>query len=294
MSDCMEFGFDDAKVIKAAGAELFKQTRPGEISRISIVSFKRHHDKSLAKKAKEADRPLTEAEKAEYIKQVDAKIAERLGKPVEQLTEVDRLDVSSPKFASTFTHYSESVGTIRCLSGYEGSTMVKPEECCNRFGDADQKVGTVVMSYPVDKDGRIDMDLLKMKKYVSFFVWSMSSKKYKKLESVYVDARNDKKSVIDLKVTLDGDPKYQKQLIEGGSTAVWARDDFDPEIAAWILDQGLRTWRHVSSNLGFEMKLDKLLEKLGLSGGSSGHTQIGAGSSTAESPKLVTSYNDLL
>lgn len=294
MSDSvLEFGFDDAKVIKTSGIEVFKQTRPGEKSRVTIVAFKKFHEEVLIRKAKEKGSPLTDEEKAQILSKVDQKLAEQLGKPVEKLVESDRLDIRKPKFSVAFTHYQDGIGTIRCLSKYEGSTMVKPEECCNRFGDADQRIGTVVMTYPIDNQGQVDADLLKMRKYTNFYVWSMSSKKFKRLESAYVDARNDKRDVIDLRVTLDGDPRYQKQQIEAASTAFWAREDCDPEIREWVLDQGLRAYKHVAQNLGYEMKLDMLMEKLGQLHGSGGSSQSSS-PSQAETPKLVSSYDDLL
>ena len=296
MSDCVEFGFEDAKVIKTVGVETFKQNRPGEKHRISVISFKKFHDDVLIRKANEKGSSLTDEEKAGLLIKVDQRLADQLNKPVEQLTEADRLDIKKPKFSFAFTHFHDGVGTIRCLSKYERSTMVKPEECCNRFGDADQKVGMVIMTYPIDDKGQVDGDLLKMRKYTNFYIWVMSAKKFKKLEAAYVDARNDKREVIDLRVTLDGDPKFQKQQIEAASTAFWAREDADPEIRAWVLDQGLRSYKYVSQNLGFEMKLDKLMEKLGqLPGGSGGSSsaQISSGAQ-ADTPKLQTSYEDLL
>lgn len=293
-SSVMEFGFDDAKVIKVVGVETFKQTRPGEKHRVTIVSFKRHHDGILAKKALEAGRPLTDEEKSQYNAKIDAKLAEKLGKAVDKLTEGERLDIARPKFSMAYTHYSEGVGTIRCLSKYEGQTMVQPEMCCNKFGDADQKVGCIIMTYPIDDKGQVDADLLKMRKYTNFYVWAMSAKKFKKLEAAYTDARNDKREVIDLRVTLDGDPKFQKQQIEAASTAFWAREDCDPETRAWVLDQGLRAYKYVQQNLGFEMTRDKLMEKLQqLGGGGGGSAQISSGAQ-AEAPKLVSSYSDLL
>ena len=292
MSDVMEFGFDDGKVIKNQGVELFKQSRPKEKTRVSIISFKKFADVVIAKKAKEAGHPLSDQEKAEIIAKVDAKLAEQLKKPVEQLTEADRLDIKSPKFAYAFTHYggeNSGIGTIRCLSKYEGNTVTKPELCCDKFGDADQTVGVVVMTYPVGDDMQVDEDLLKQKKYTTFNVWKLSSKKFQKLQTAYAEARADGRQVIDLGVELDGDPKYQKQIINGMSSAVWARETMDPSVKAWVLDQGLRAWKYVSNNLGFEMKKDKLIEKLG-GGGSS--PQMGAAS--AEKPQLVQSYDTLI
>ena len=292
MSDIMEFGFDDAKVIKNQGVDQFKQTRPGEVSRISVVSFKKFHDVVLASKAREKGSALTDAEKTELITKIDSKLAEQLKKEVSQLTEVDRLDIKHPRFSFAYTHYKDGVGTIRCLSKFENGVCVKPEVCCDKIGDADQTVATVVMTYPMDRDEQVDEDLLKQKKYTGIYVYKMSSKKFKKLESAYLDARNDKRLVVDLKVTLDGDPKYQKQNIAAGPNAIWARDGMDPALRSWVLDQGLRAWKHVQNSLGFEMQKDKLIERLGQAGGSAG--ALNAGAASAEAPKLQSSYDELL
>jgi hypothetical protein len=291
MSDnsIFEFGFDEGTVIKNQAIERFKQNRPGQKDRVSIVSFKRVHDGVLVAKAREKGSPLTDAEKADLIAKIDKKVAEQLGKSVEELTEVDRLDIKSPKFAFAWTHYKDGLGTVRCLSHYEGKTVTKPELCCQKMGDADQTVGMVVMTYPV-KDGiQVDEELLAAKKYVNFTIWRMTAKKFRQIEDAYKEARGEDKYTIDLLVTLDGDPKYQKQVITAGSSAAWAKGKMDSEVRNWVLDQGLRNWKHVAGNLGYDMKLDKMREKL-LGGGG----PAGSGSEQADLPKLQTSYDDYL
>ena len=292
MSDnsVFEFGFDEGTVIKNQAIDRFKQNRSGQKDRVSIASFKRVHDGVLMQKTREKGSPLTDAEKAELIAKIDKKIAEQLGKPVEQLTEVDRLDIRSPKFAFAWTHYKDGLGSIRCLSQYEGKQVTKPELCCNTMGDADQTVGMLIMTYPVKDGVQVDEELLAAKKYVNFYVWRMNAKKFRQIEDAYKEARGEEKFTIDLIVTLDGDPKYQKQVITPGSSAVWAKGKMDSEIRSWVLDQGLRNWKHISGNLGFDMKLDKLREKL--SGGGSNTPAVGGGE--GDSPKLISSYDTYL
>jgi hypothetical protein len=296
MSEAMEFGFDDAKVIKHQGIDQFKLSKAGERARISIISFKKFHDTVFNMKAKEKGAPLTDAEKADIIVKVDKKLAEQLSKPIDQLTEVDRLDIRQPRFLYAYTHYDKTdikdggVGTIRCLSKYEGSTLAKAELCCDKFGDAEQTVGVVVMKYPVDDNMQVEMDIFKMKKMIEFSVWRMSAKKFKNLEPTYAEARNEKHLCIDLRVQLEGDPKFKNLKIEAGGGATWAREDMDPAIRIWVLDQGLRAWKHVASNLGFEMSKEKLAERL--SGGRSS-SQV-AVEAQASQVKLVEDYGSLL
>lgn len=291
MSDVMEFGFDDAKVIKNQGVDQFKQSKNGEKTRVTIVAFKKFSDVVLGMKAKEQGRALTDTEKADWVSRTDKKIAEQLNIPLDKLTEADRLDIKQPRFAFAFTHYNELVGTIRCLSKYEGSTIVRAEACCDKFGDADQTVGSVIMTYPVEDNLQVDEVLLKARKYTGIHVWKMNGKKFKRVESAYVEARNDKRYVIDLSVLMEGDPKFQKQTITALSGANWARENGDPDTRKWVLDQGLRSWKHVGNSLGFEMSKDKLMEKLG-HGGSS-HAQMSA-DSAASAPQLVADYDKLI
>jgi hypothetical protein len=296
MSEAMEFGFDDAKVIKHQGIDQFKLSKAGERARISVISFKKFHDSVLSMKTKEKGAPLTDEEKAGYIAKIDAKLAENLKKEVKDLTEVDRLDIKQPRFLFAYTHFDKNeggVGTIRCLSKYEGNTVVKPEMCCDKFGDAEQTVGTVVMQYPTDDDLQVELEIFKARKMTSISVWRMSSKKFKNLESTYVDARNDKRFCVDLRVQLEGDPKYKNLKIEVASGATWAREDMDAAVRHWVLDQGLRAWKHVANNLGFEMSKDKLAERLSGGGGKSSSAQIAA-EAQADQPKLVESYDSLL
>ena len=263
MSDPIEFGLDNAKIIKAAGCEAFKQSRPNEKSRITIISFRTYHDVKLKEKEAEKGSPLTDAEKAEIIAKTNTKIAEHLSKPVDQLTEVDKLNPKEPKFGFSYTHFRDGIGTIKCLSKYEGNNVIKPALCCDKMGDADQTVATVILQYPVDQEGAIDMDLFKQKKYTSVFIWKLGSKKFMKLRSILAEQKEEKRQTIDLRVELDGEVKYQKQNIHFVSSAAWCRDDVPPELKHWVLEQGIKNWKYIKGNLGFEMTVDKLAEKLG-------------------------------
>ena len=298
MSEAMEFGFDDAKVIKNQGIDQFKLSKDGERARIAVISFKKFHDSVISLKSKErmatGGTALSDEEKADMIAKIDKKLAENLKKDVKDLTEVDRLDIKVPRFQFAWTHFDKNeggVGTIRCLSKYDGNTLIKPELCCDKFGDAEQTVATVVMKYPIDGDCQVELDIFKMKKMTEISVWRMSSKKFKNLESTYKDAFNDKRFCIDLRVKLTGDPKYKNLSIENAGGATFAREDMDPVIRNWVLDQGLRAWKHVANNLGFEMTKDKLAERL--SGAKSASASISAEAEQAQ-PKLVESYDQLL
>lgn len=293
MSDIIDFGFEDTKIIKTQGIDQFKLTRNGEKAAFSVIAFKRFHDVMLVAKTKEKGKPLTEDEKAELFRTIDGKLAEKLGKKVDDLTEVDRLDVKAPRFQFAHTHYRDGIGGIRCLSKYEanegGFTCVKPEICCNELGDAEQTVGTVVMRYPVDRDGNVDLELFKMKKMTEIQLLKCSAKKFKKLESTYADARKHNFPVIDVKVEMEGESKYQKFIFTNGYTAAWATDDIPAELRHWVLDQGLRAQKHIKNILGFEMKKETLISKL------RGELPSGDSEASASKPALTSkSYDDLL
>lgn len=294
MSDdgIMDFGFDDGKVIKTQGIERFKQDRSGHTDRISIIAFKTFADVVIASKSREKGSPLTDDEKAGFIKKIDAKLAENLKKEVDQLTEADRLDIKQPRFSFSYVHYKEGVGSIRCLGKWNGNTLVTPGLCCKSMGDASQQVATIILRYPLGEDGQVDPDLLKKRRYTHVEIFRMSPKKFKQVESVYIDGRANDMPVIDMKVTLDGDPKYQKQAITNGMTAFWARENTDPEVRAWVLDQGLRNYKHVQKELGFAMSAEKLAEKLG--GAAASSAALASGEASAATPKMQASYDSLL
>ncbi len=268
-SDVMEFGFDDAKVVKPQGFEKFKQDRPGRVDRISIIAFKTYFDTILAQKARDKGAPLTDEEKGEFGSKLELRLAEQLKKKPEDLTEVDRLDIRQPKFWVAHIHFQDGIGTIRCQGKWEGDNLVTAGICCKHMGDAEQSIGTVILRYPTDENHQVDPELLQKKKLTEIAIYKLSSKKYKKVESVYIEARNhqfggEPLKTIDVKVTLDGDPKYQKQNFEGGSVAYWARSDVDPELRRWVLEQGLRASKYVSKELGYDMPAEKLAERLNI------------------------------
>ena len=290
-SDVMEFGFDDGKVVQVSGYERFTQSKHNELSRITVISFKRRIDSILKHRAQEKGSPLTDEEKAELIQKVDTKLSEKTGKPVNDLTEIDRLNIEQPKFAAAWTHFGDGFGTIRCLSKRDGNTIIHRAACCNtkKLQDAEQHVGCVILKYPIDSDGEVDLDLLNQKKYTTVELYRMSAKKYKKFESTYTGARKNGFKVIDMKVTLDGDSKYQKQNFENGMTAVWARSEgVKLEVRNWILEEGLRAWKHVEKELGFELSPEQLQQRL------SGSAQLGSGEASAPTPQLQAGYDDLL
>lgn len=291
MSNGIEFGFEESSIIKPTGVETFKQSRNGEENLLSVISFRSHLEVQSRKRMRERGEALSDEEMADLTKKIDARLAETLKKEVSALTAVDRLDVASPKFWMSFVHsdYQEGgkgIGTIQCLSKYEGNTCVKPEICCDRFGEADQRVVCIVLLYPMD--GKVvDVELFKARKYTKVNVWALGAKKFGKLDGTYKGAIQDNSPIIDLSVTLDGDAKYQKQNISRSSSATWARTDVPDDVRHWVLDQGIRASKYVKSNLGFEMSKDKLLEKLGM-GGSSG------GGNADAKPQLRSGYGDLL
>lgn len=298
-ADVMEIGFDDAKVVKPQGFEKFKQDRPGKIDRVSIIAFKTYLDVIIANKSREKGASLSDEEKAEIARKIETKLAEQNKKKVEDLTEVDRLDIKQPKFWVAYTHYQDGIGTVRCHGKWEGNTLVKPGICCQKMGDAEQSIGTVLIRYPTDENNQVDAELLTKRKLTGIEIYKMSAKKYKKVEGAYIEARNNMVGgeplrIIDLKVTLDGDPKYQKQIIEGGSTAFWARQDTAAEIRQWVLDQGLRAGKYVSKELGYDMPADKLAERLMGGGSASGNGGSAGQLAAAAAAPSTVNYDSLL
>ncbi len=295
-----EFGLDEANVIQQSTFEQFKQNSK-EKHRVSIVAFKRYSDNELIKalKAKiesEGDEAeLTDMEKQEIIVETDKKLAAKLGKPVESLSEIDRLDIASPKFGFSMTHYFEEneIGTIKCFSEFnKKNEIVKAEICCKKSLPG-QTIGTVIMTYPLlsqdEGDLEADIDLLNMKKMVSFHPYKLNTKKFGKIKAEYLSAKkNDKNRVaLDFKVELDGDPKYQKQIIQSGTgVAVWTTSAIKPEVRQWILETGLRAWKSVDSILGFKMDKQKFIAKL--NGGSSEKSSYGG-----SDKKMNTNYGAL-
>lgn len=302
MSDVLEFGFDDGKVIKNTGVDEFKIEQKGGRARISLIAFKKYSDAILVKKARERWENMseeerkgktlslglfTDQEKLEIIQKIDEKLAERLGKPVNQLREIDRLDTSSPKFWMAHTHYKEGVGTFRCFGSYRGSTLIEAGRCCEDCGDAEQRAVTVILKYPLDERGRPNEDLMKQRLYTEILLYKLSAKQYTRLESTFLEAREEGKERMDLKVTLDGDPKYKKHLYESAQ-CFWGAEGFDPGTRDWILEQGLRASKHCPNNLGMELKLNQYLEKIGQSPAAM------ASGAADDKPRLQGGYKSLI
>ena len=284
-SRVVEFGFENSTVVPKNNIDTFEQSKTGQKNRISVVAFQPRIRGLIAKKTQEKGAPLTDEEKTALVVKLDAKLSEVLNKKVEELTEADRVDPAAPRWIASWTHFHADVGTIRCYSDYDHEgNVVDPKVCCRKYGDAKQVIASIVMIYPMTDDGQTDFDLLNQKKSTYFQLLKLNGKKYKTIESVYKDMKNEDppRFTIDLKVTLDGDPKFKNQKFEG-SSASFLNKNVSDETRSWIYDRGIRLWKHVDSILGYDMPMEKFLEKTGGGGSAAGDSKALAAD---EAPKV--------
>jgi hypothetical protein len=299
----MQFGFDDAEAVVNTELPVFLQSASERKSRISVISFKSHVQVWIDKFVAENKALPSTDEINEQRKKIDEKLADHLKKPVDELTEVDRLNIQVPAFASAMVHYKQGVGSVQCLSKWEKGSRVTNEICCDRMDEPKQKIGCAIAHY-VGLDENLDpnMDVLRLKQGLKFNAWMMNPSKYTSVKVSYNDGRRQLRemeentgkklpAVFDLRCELDGDPKFQNQKLSHMGCK-WAHSTVPKEVQNFVLAQGLKIFKMLekgNKQMGYEISKEKLAEKL-----SSGSSSSGSSQDTADKPQLNSNYDELI
>ena len=127
-------------------------------------------------KAKEKGETLNREQLVELAKKALAKRAEELGKPVDQLQEHEKLDLTEARFKKIKAHYKEGVGFVVSRLGKDGA---EADEVWKMLGEQKSYFCTVLLVYPANREGELDRDEVTKKWKV--IPWRFSTKVYGQL-----------------------------------------------------------------------------------------------------------------
>jgi hypothetical protein len=154
--DDVGLGEDDRAETTAPNQLEWFKGEQGRTYRIALIYFN-PIEASLIKRAKakaKADgKTLDKAKVIEAVKQALAKRAEKLGKAVDQLSEVDKLDLHNVRFKKVKAHYKEGVGYALSRLGKDGP---EADKVWQMMGDVKTYFNTVVLIYPTSPDGKVN------------------------------------------------------------------------------------------------------------------------------------------
>lgn len=240
---------------------------------IAIVNFS-SRDASFLRAALAKKPDLSEDEKRQVIAAGRKKIAEALGKPVDALDPVDLLDLSECRFKAVSGSYKEGLGYVawpKVMTADEQKLYVEA-----KVGPRKDYVTTIVVTYPVDDEGDIDMDrLTKMKegRLVEAFKvlpWRMSTDKYHDLVRINKKLVKGGRSLADTDLSvLCTDKNFQKLKIEDDAShpSAWKSN---PALKRAVLERAIKLQDKLEPFR--KLSIEDLREKLGIASASSSTT----------------------
>lgn len=223
---------EDKKHAKTNDLEWFKGEK-GVSYRVSLVYFDPLVVSSALKlraftKAK-GQAPPTKEQLIEVAKKALAKRAEELNKPVDQLQDYEKLDLSQTQFKKIMAHYKEGVGFVVSRLGKDGA---QADEVWRMLGDQKPYFCTVLLVYPANRQGELDKaNLLTNWKVMP---WRISSKVYGQFHGQASSLRNNDLSIADqdLIITCTNSEYQNFEKMEGAGKALWRKN---PEFQGKIL-----------------------------------------------------------
>jgi hypothetical protein len=203
--------------------EWFKGDK-GRTYRISLLYFhpiEASIIRRARKKAKTEGVELTKDQAIALVKQALTKRAEELGKAVDQLTPVDKLDLNHVRFKKVLAHYKEGVGYALSRLGKDGP---EADKIWQMMGDQKKYFCTVALIYPTKPQGQVIKEQLGTG--WSVMPWRCHSGIYRDLidETASLAVNKIKIAEQDLKCKCtNGD--YQNFDINAAGPSIWRMDE---------------------------------------------------------------------
>jgi hypothetical protein len=262
--------------------EWIKLTK-GQIIRCSFVYFHTVNKNAVEKameEAREGGKPaLTNEQIVEIGKKALEAHATKLGKALDQLTPIDRLDTTEMKLKRMWYHYKEGLGYVISRLGKDGP---EGDAVWKKLDEPKICFTTLILIYPTDRAGNIDKDKLangwqvvpiRFHKGVYEDIWKLN----KGLEE-----NNTSIALQDVKLECK-EANYQNLSPSFCGPAIWQKS---PKFKEIVLTKAMELYDKL---IPFRtMTTDQLRAKLGMGGSAVSNVGVGGDSSS------TTDFTDLL
>lgn len=262
-----EYNFDDDVSLdddeKNAGGtrDEWLKLSDKQIVRCAFVHFKSYDANAVKKATKDAKRALTREEQLAVAKQVLTKRAEQLGKKLEQLTAVERLDPSITHFPVWRANYAENgIGYVISRLGKDGP---EADQVWKRLGDVKKYFSTLLLIYPSNTDGGLQAEAFAQQVKtgkLKLLPWRFGPGVYEDIFKLNDGLKSNGLSLAAQDIKLEcKDAKFQKIAVQFGGASTWQKNEGVKNAvlsAALPLYDKLNPFREIST--------EKLREKLGL------------------------------
>jgi hypothetical protein len=269
---------EDRKHGNSNQTEWFKGDK-GRCYRVSLVYY--HTVDILAvvaakEAAKKAGKSLTAEDIEKVAKEALAKKAASLNPPKkpDELTMVEKLDISHVKFRKFSGYYKEGLGFVLSRLGKDGA---EADKAWKSLGTPKNYFTTIALFYPCDKDGNLprkDGELDKARIMSDWYVmpWRFGGKTWDAIWAVNKGLRSNDLSINDQDLILKCEnAEYQNFKITGGGKAAWKRSD---QLSRRVLERASALYEKLVPFR--EMSTADLQIKLGISTGNKGEDVSGS------------------
>jgi len=264
---------EDRKAAKSDSDIEWYKGQKGKTDRASIIYFHPVNVAAVAKARKKSP-GLSKDELVKIGEKALADRAESLKKTVDQLTAVERLDLTDVHFKKFTSHFGgEGIGyTLSRL----GKGTAEEDEVWKKLEPPKTHFSTLLIIYPTNRKGEIDKT-----NFANWTIkpWRFSSKRYDLIWKVNMGLVRNGASIADQDLLLEcKDDKFQQIEPSADGPATWRKSEKFKQI---VLDKAVGFYDKLVPFR--EMTTQQLREKLGLSSGGSGAVQdVAAGGDFTE------------
>jgi hypothetical protein len=267
-STATDYGdFEDDVGLDAEGKSFIKprdewlKMNKGQILRVAFLYFHTYDVNAVnaaRSAAKKDGKTVSKEEMAAIGKKALEDRATALSKTVEQLTPIDRLDLTTVHFKKLDGHYQEGLGFVVSRLGKDGA---EADSVWKRLPEPKLYFTTLLLVYPTDREGNIDKNGLKNGEW-RVIPWRFSKQIYEQIWKQNEGLRENGLSLASQDIKLEcKDPQYQKIDVSFVGAAIWQKSD---NFRTVVLTKALEFYTKLVPFR--EMSTDQLRAKLGLGG----------------------------
>lgn len=242
-----------------------KMTHKGQMVRCAFMYFHTYAKNAVRaamKAAKKEGKSLSKEDITKISNKSLTKRAEELGKSVDQLSAVDKLDVSVAHFKTMKAHYQEGLGYISSRLGKDGADA---DAIWKRLPEPKVYFSTLLLIYPTDSEGAINKEELTKQirdKKLKLIPWRFSNRVYDDIWKLNDGLRENSLSLSSQDIKLEcKEVQYQNISVSFAGAVIWLKNDVFKNVA---LIQAVNMYEKL--NPFREMTTDQLRAKLGLGG----------------------------
>jgi hypothetical protein len=264
---------EDRKAAKSDSDIEWYKGQKGKTDRASIIYF-HPVDVATVAKARKKSPSMPAEERAKIAAKALADRAAALGKTVDQLTQVDKLDLTEVRFKKFSAHYGgDGLGFV--LSRL-GKGTAEEDEVWKKLEAPKTYFSTLLIIYPTNRKGEIDKANFANWRIMP---WRFSSKRYDLIWKVNMGLVRNGAGIANQDLLLEcKDEKYQQIEPAADGPATWLKSDKFKQV---VLEKAVGFYDKLVPFR--EMSTPTLREKLGLgSAGGSAVSDVAAGGDFTE------------